>query len=126
MKKGILTILVVAIATLFGGQAFGQTDFDVENASGYQLWGIMVSQDGGADWTGDLLTEDEFLDGTTTTITIPAGYTCQIYVKVSYMVDGEIYEEVIARANVCEHSGIYIQANPSGSGGHWMTTQYMD
>jgi len=126
MKKSILVVLVVAMTTIFGTKAYSQVDFQVENASGYQLYGLMVSQDGGADWTGDLLTTSDFPSGTYTMVTIPEGYTCQIYVKVSYMVEGEIYEEVLARANVCDHSGIKILANPSGAGGKWMTTQYLD
>jgi len=126
MKKSILMVFFVALAAMVSQKAFSQTDFEVRNESGFELYGLMVSQDGGNDWTGDLLPSDTFDNGTTVTVTIPEGYTCQIYIKVTYQVDGEIYEEVLARADVCSHSGIKIKNNPNGSSGHWMTTQYLN
>jgi hypothetical protein len=126
MKKSILMVFFVAMATLFAQNAFSQTNFEVRNESGFQLYGLMVSQDGGNDWSADLLPSDTFDNGTTATVTIPEGYTCQIYIKVSYQVDGATYEEVLARADVCSHGGIRILSNPNGSSGHWMTTQYLN
>ncbi len=117
--------MVVAMTAVFSLKSFSQTSFKISNESGYQLFGLMVSQDGGEDWTGDLLTTSEFPSGTFTNVTIPEGYTCQIYIKVTYMVEGEIYEEVLARADVCSYTGIKILANTSGSGSNWMTTQYL-
>jgi len=126
MRKGLVTLIIIAVAVFFGENAFSQVDFKVKNESGYELYGLMISQDGGNDWTNDLLTDSEFPNGTQTVITIPEGYTCEIYIKVTYKVDGELYEELLARANVCgNNKGIRIKANPNGSSGHWMTTQYL-
>jgi len=117
--------MVIGLITLFSSNAFSQADFKVLNSSGYQLYGLMVSQDG-EEWSEDLLTESEFPSNTQTIVTIPEGYNCEIYFKVSYMVDGQLYEEVLSIANVCDHSGMKIKANPNGSSGSWMTTQYLD
>lgn len=125
MKKSIITFMVIGLITLFSNMAFSQADFTVSNVSGYQLYGLMVSEDG-ENWSDDLLTESEFPNGTETVVTIPEGYTCEIYFMVSYMVNGEIYEELLSRANVCDHSGMKIKKNPNGKSGSWMTTQYLD
>jgi len=117
--------MTVALATFFSTESFAQVDFTVENKSGYKLYGIMVMQDGYG-YSADLLTEDVFPSGTQTIVTIPEGYTCNITFKVTYKVKGKLYEEVLSRANVCDHSGMNILKNPNGYAKPWMTTQYKD
>jgi len=126
MKKSILVVMLITLGVLFGGKAFSQKDFEVQNASGYKLYGLMVCPDGETEYSDDLLTESEFPSGTTATVTLPVGFNCQTIFKVSYKVGETIYYEVIAVADVCNHSGFIIQKNPEGTSGHWMTTQYID
>jgi hypothetical protein len=126
MKKQLISIFALLIIVLFGTKSFGQVDFKIQNMSGYQLYGLMVSQDGGEDWSDDLLTTSEFPNNTETVVTIPEGYTCTIFIKVTYMVNSQTYEEILGTADVCNHSGIKIIKNPKGKSGDWMNTQYLD
>jgi len=125
MKKSIITLVLMSMFLFFGQIAFSQVEFEIQNTSGYRLYGFMISQDGGEDWTEDLLLT-EFPSNTTATVIIPENYTCTIFVKVIYKVNDVKYEELLGTADVCNHSGIQIIKNEYGESGDWMDTQYLD
>ena len=127
MRKFLLFISVCILMALFSDNAYSQRDFVVINDSGYELFGIMVKQDQSNYWSDDHLTTSEFLPGTSTTIIIPAGYTCQTHFKVSYYTSQDEYvEEYLAVADVCNHSGFRITRNPQGVPGNYMHATYVD
>jgi hypothetical protein len=122
MKKNYLVILVLAIALFCSNESYSQKKFTIVNESGFLLYGLMLKQNNESNmWSKDLMTESEFPSGTSFSVTIPVGYTCNTHMKVTYQVNGRIIEEILGWTNSCTYSGIKILKNKKGTSGNWMT-----
>jgi len=99
---------IILIAVFFFGlnAAFAKTEISVTNVTGFEFYGLHLS-DANADECGDdLLPNETFTNETEVTITVPQGYNCMVDIMVTYKGDDGEAELYFCDIDVCKVSNI--------------------
>ncbi len=108
MKKFALAFLFVSFA--FFTSSYAQTTVEIVNQTGVEIYSVFASSVNHPEWGEDLLGSDVLKPGEKITITFPAGYDCNVDIKVSADPDDEdslTFDDV----DICEVSGITLKGN---------------
>lgn len=106
MKKFAFALLFFSFAIFTS--SYAQTSIEIVNQTGVDIYSIFAASVNHPEWGDDLLGADVLKPGQKITITFPAGYDCNVDIKVSADPDDED-SLAFDNADICEISGITLK-----------------
>lgn len=103
MKKLFLSLLLVGFASI--ATSYAQTKVEIVNSTDVAIYSIFASSNNDDQWGPDLLQKTMLAPGEKLTITFPAGYDCDVDIKVS--ADANDEDSIsFSHVDICEVAGI--------------------